>query len=309
MLDPLSDVLTHLEMRGSLYFRTDLRGEWAVSVPRHPGVARFHVLVSGPCRVQVGPDAAPLQRGDLVVVPHGAAHMLSDAPGRSPVPLDQVLDATAYDGGKDLRVGEGAEPTVLVCGHFAFADELLHPVLDSLPALIHLRAAEGSDFTWLDAATRAVGKETAERPPGWEAVVDHVTSVLFIQALRGALGRTTRTPAMAAFGDPQLGRALGAIHEQHARPWSLDELARHAGMSRTTFATRFRARMGVSPIAYATRWRMQRARRDLLGSDDIVVAVAERAGYRSEAAFCRAFARFYGTPPATYRKEHRDVPR
>ena len=307
MLDPLTDVLATLRMRGTLYFRTDFRAPWGVSVPERRLVARFHLLIRGEAWVEVDATRVRMQRGDLVLVPHGAFHTLRDQPDRPYESVDDVLDETAYDGTSDLRYGGDGESTVLVCGHFGFDDELLHPVLETLPAVVHLRAAEGHDFTWLDGATRAIAVETATRAPGWEAVVDRVSAILFIQALRASLSEPSAAAVVAAFADPQIGRALVAVHEDPAYPWSLQDLARLARMSRTVFADRFRACMGLTPMAYVTRWRLQRARRHLLDSDDIVAAVAERAGYSSEAAFCRAFRRLYGKPPATYRRERGHV--
>ena len=307
MTDALSDVLSTLQMRGSLYFRTDLRSPWGLEVPENAGTIRFHILVRGEAWIEAQATSVRLERGDLVLVPHGAAHLLRDTPTRPTVPLATVLDETAYDGTSDLRYGGDGASTVLVCGHFAFDDELLHPLLEGLPPLLHLRAADGSDFLWLDAATRAVGVETDRRLPGWAAVVDHVSAILLVQALRSCLGSADSPTSMAAFADPQLSRALCALHEDPARSWTIEALGRHAGMSRTTFAERFRASMGMPVMAYVTRWRLQRARRDLLASGDVVAAVAYRAGYASEAAFCRAFQRLYGKPPATYRREHGDV--
>jgi len=303
VLDPLSDVLSTLEMRGTLYFRTALRAPWGLEVPAQPQVARFHVVVSGEVWLSVGDRHVRMERGDLALVPHGASHLLRDQPDRPTMPVDEVIDATGFNGSTDLIYGGDGPSTVLVCGHFLFDDELLHPVLESLPPVVHLRAADGHDYLWLDSATRSLRLETAERPPGWEAVIDHVTAILFIQALRSALTDRDAPRVVAAFADTHLARALGAIHERPAHPWTLQELARVAGMSRTVFAERFRSRMGIAPMAYVTRWRLQRARRDLLRSDDIVAVVAERAGYASEAAFSRAFQRLYKRPPARYRRE------
>ncbi|MCA9576729.1 MAG: AraC family transcriptional regulator [Polyangiales bacterium] len=309
MLDPLSDVLSTLRMRGALYFRAALGEPWGLSVPANVGVTRFHILVRGAAFVDTASARVAMAPGDLLLVPHGATHALRSRPTEPVVPVQDVLDELAFDGVTDLVHGGDGDTTLLVCGHFAFDDELLHPVLDVLPSLLHVPAAEGGGFGWIDAATRAVGHEMADRRPGWQAIVDRVTGVLFIHALRSALERPDAHPVIAAFADPSLGRALYAIHEAPANAWTLETLGRRAGMSRTLFAERFRAQMGMPPMAYLTRWRLQRARRDLLDSGDVVAAVAERVGYASEAAFNRAFQRAYGKPPATYRRHHEDAAR
>jgi AraC-like DNA-binding protein len=306
LLDPLSDVLSTLRLHSSIYFRTELGAPWGLDVPALGRVARFHVVVAGRCHVEVpGPGrVALLERGDLALVPHGARHLLRSQAGLETVPLDAALDSSAYDGSGDLRHGGEGERTTMVCGHFAFDDEALHPALAGLEALLHLRAADGYDFTWLDAAARSLGRETAARLPGWKAVVDRAAEILFVQALRSQYARAEAPASLAAFSDARLARCLAAIHAEPEREWTLEQLAATAGMSRTAFAVRFRNLAGLPPMAYVTRWRLQRARRELLDSTDIVAAVAARFGFDSEASFSRAFRRLYGLPPATYRRQH-----
>ncbi len=305
-MDPLTDILTTLQMKGTLYFRTDFRAPWGVEVPQHNLVVRFHLVIRGSVWLNVDQKSPIcLQRGDLALIPHGACHFLRDRPERETVPIHCVLDETAYHGAADLRYGGQGESTILVCGHFAFSDEVLHPILQALPPTMHIRATDGHDFTWLDAATRSIAMETAKRSPGWSAIVDRVSAILFIQALRTTL-HTEHSAPMAAFADPQLGKALSSIHQESAHPWTLQELARRAGMSRTVFAERFKLRMGLSAMAYVTRWRLQKARKELVETDEIIAAIAEGVGYSSEAAFSRAFQRLYGAPPGLYRKgKHR----
>lgn len=305
MKDPLTDVLSTLRMKGTLYFRTDLRGRWGLDVPEHTQAVRFHVVVDGFCYVKVPHtgDTVRMQRGDLVLIPHGARHLLLQSPEAQAVHIQSVLEETAYDGSNDLRYGNGDEQTILVCGHFAFDDEALHPILHQLPSILPIRAREGHDFVWLDSATRSLGQETSQKTPGWEAVVNRVSEILFIQALRTQFGRSDAPPVVAAFADPRMNNALSAIHEDPSRGWSLEGLARRAGMSRTSFAIKFKELLGIAPMAYVSRWRLQYSRRLLLDTDHIVASIAEDCGYASEASFSRAFQRLYGKPPATYRRE------
>ncbi len=307
MLDSLTDVLMTLRMRGTLYFRTNFRAPWGVEVPARQLVARFHLLIRGEAWIEVGGVQTRMRRGDLVIVPHGARHFLRDKPERPTILVGRVLDESSYDGTADLCHGGTGESTVLVCGHFSFDDELLHPVLAALPPVVHIEAAQGHDFTWLDAATRTVAAETSKRAPGWEAVVDHVSTILFIQSIRVALTRPELNDRITVFSDQQVGRALDAIHADPTHAWTLREMAQRAGMSRTVFAQRFRDCVGMTAMAYVTRWRLQRARRRLLDTNEIIAAVAGDAGYSSEAAFCRAFQRLYGSPPGAYRRERAEM--
>ncbi len=304
-MDPLTDILHTLRMKGSLYFRTHLTAPWGIAVPAREGVARFHVVIDGSCLLETdGGHQAELRRGDLALVSRGAAHTLQDDKSTRIVPLADVLDDSAYDGSDDLAYGGDGAATTLVCGHFAFDDEVTHPVLDDFPPLLHVNAAQGHHFEWLDQATRALGRETARRPPGWEVVVARASEILFVQVLRSQIASSGTQRAVAAFADEKLSRALQVIHGRPEHPWDLRMLARHAGMSRTAFAVQFRDHLGVTPMAYVTQWRLQKARLALVGSDDNVAAIATRHGYASEAAFSRAFQRQYGKPPARYRREY-----
>jgi len=304
-MDVLSDVFRTLRVRSTLYFRTALHAPWGLEVPVEPRVARFHLVIDGACLIDADPGGRVLlQRGDLALVPNGARHALLSDAGATIVPLERALDETAFDGTTDLCYGGEGPRTTLVCGHFAFADELSHPALATLPPLLHVSAADGHDLRWLDAATRMIGGETADRPPGWEVIVDRVAEIVFVHALRVRLANGEVPTPIAALADEHIARALSEIHAAPERPWSLEDLARSAGLSRTGFAVRFRELMGLPPMAYLTRWRLQRARRELVESSDPITDVAERACYASEAAFSRAFRRLYGTPPATYRRQH-----
>ncbi len=303
-MDPISDVFRTLRVRSALYFRTQLTAPWGLEVPAQPRVARFHIVVDGSCLIGLEGREVELQRGDLAIVPKGAAHTLRSDAQSGFQPLSEVLEETAYDGSNDLRHGGGGSAAVLVCGHFGFDDDIAHPVVESLPPLLHISAKQGHDFSWLDAATRALGAETAQRLPGWEVIVSRVSEMLFIQVLRIQLSSEDAPTAIAAFSDDRLSHALQAIHESPEEEWDLETLSKKAGMSRTAFAVRFREHLGMPPMAYLTQWRLQKARAALLSSEEIVAAIAAQHGYRSEAAFSRAFHRLYGMPPAAYRKEH-----
>ncbi|MEM9073354.1 MAG: AraC family transcriptional regulator [Myxococcota bacterium] len=307
-MDPLSDIFQTLRVRSSLYFRAHLTAPWGLEVPAQDRVARFHIVLDGSCLLGVeGKSEQHLQRGDLAVVPRGAAHTLRADEASQTFALATVLDESAYDGREDLYFGGEGSPTVLVCGHFAFDDNITHPVIDALPAVLHIRATEGHDFRWLDGATQSLGAETRGRPPGWEVVASRVSEILFVQILRAQIGRSETPTAIAAFSDPQLSHALRAIHEDPQRKWNVEALARRAAMSRTAFAVRFREHLGTPPMAYITQWRLQKARIALVDSDETVASIAIDHGYQSEAAFSRAFQRLYGKPPATYRRDLRDA--
>jgi AraC-like DNA-binding protein len=298
--DVLGEILATLELTSQLYFRAELTSPFAIAVPEEPGRIRFHVVAEGSCTIALGgADAAPLGPGDLVLVPHGAAHVLADAPGRAARPLAAVLAESGFAAGGPLVSGGGGARTVLVCGHFAFGERLLHPILSSLPPLMPVRARGRAGYAWLGQLLRHIESETRARRSGYVEVVRRVSEILLIEVLR-ASAQEGEAGALAALADPQLGRALEALHGGPEADWSLEALARIAGLSRTLFAERFRERLGVSPMKYLATWRVQKARALLAQSGVSVAEAARRVGYRSESAFHRAFREQFGAAPGAY---------
>ena len=239
--------------------------------------------------------------GDLVLVPHGSAHVLCDPPERASVPLDRVLAESGFDAGGPLAYGGDGARTVLVCGHFAFADVQPLPLVDALPPLLHLRAEAGDGYGWMDQVVRRMERETRSRAIGHGEVVRRLSEILLVEVLR-AHAACGDAAALSCLGDPHLARALEAIHERPEAGWTLAALARAAGQSRTLFAERFRARMGVSPMKYLARWRLLRARRLLAQGGLSVSEVARRSGWVSESAFHRAFREEFGASPGRWRR-------
>jgi len=257
-------------------------------------------------RQRAGGAGAPLrlEAGDLVVIPHGASHVLRDSPKTRPTMLDQALAASGYQGEGCLVYGRGdrGAPCRLVCGHFEFADGVEHALLQVLPALIHIPAAVGASISWLDDALRYIAAEVAAAKPGHTAIVKRLSEIVFVQTVRAAAdqpGELLRP--LAGYFDPKISRALHALHHAPERAWTVASLAAAAGMSRTRFAVRFQQLVGVPPLGYATQWRMQQARRLLEDSSRTVLAVANQVGYVSESSFSRAYSKYYGSPPRRQR--------
>ena len=179
----------------------------------------------------------------------------------------------------------------------------MHPLVDSLPPLIHLPARAGNGFGWVPPLLEAAEREARLDQPAGQAVARRLAEILFIQLLRSVSSQPG--PASGLLGlidDPQLGRALRSMHADPAGSWSLDALASEAGVSRSVFADRFRERIGMTPMRYLTEWRMQRAR-ELLANPSLSVSdVGRRVGYASESAFNRAFRDAIGEPPGRHRR-------
>lgn len=317
MLDLLSDILTRLSLRGTLYFRTSFSPPFGVQVPPFQNVARFHFVQRGELKVHVPATGGTLRlrQGDLVLIPHGNAHMLlcNEVQPLEALPLEQVLQDAGYDGGGVLVYG-GAEEhrdTQLICGHFSFAGMpgrrgTGHMLIDRLPPYIVIENYGEEAGAWIEATLRMIGSEVQGARIGGDLIALKLSEVLFAQAIRAYLEHQSPSgSALAGFADPRLSRALTAFHQAPAQEWSVEGLAREAGMSRTAFAQEFTAKMAVTPMQYLTSWRMQIACQGLTEQGLNVADAAEIAGYASEAAFSRVFRKQVGMSPAAYRQQHR----
>ncbi|MGI9383727.1 MAG: AraC family transcriptional regulator [Methyloligellaceae bacterium] len=306
-MDVLSDILNALRFQSCLYFTTDFRPPWGLSVPAYLNVARFHVVMSGACWIRVGADGAPqqLSAGDIILIPHGAPHTLSDVPQRPLVDVNDVLRDHGLDAHGCLVYGgldeEGA--TRLVCGHFEF-DEVEHSFLNALPSQIVVRNQASRPQSRLDSILRLVAEEARNSRPGGDFVLKRLTEVLFVQTVRTWNSDSDKLGhgLLAAIADRHVGRSLSAIHERADERWTVDTLAREAGLSRTVFAERFRDLVGESPMHYVTSWRMQRARLLLKESDFSIDRIAYEVGYESPASFARVFRRTTGQSPGAVRR-------
>ncbi|WP_298835897.1 AraC family transcriptional regulator [uncultured Roseobacter sp.] len=309
MLDLLSDILTNLSMRGTIYFRTSFTKPWGVAVPKYENVARFHFAHRGSCLVRVEGVGEPvdLAQGDLVIIPHGAPHALycGHTPERTIMPLDTVLQVSGFTGSGVLVHG-GDEPqseTQLICGHFSFDPHARHILLERLPPVIHIRNYGESAGRWMEATLRMIGEESGGQKMGGDLIALKMSETIFAQAIRTFIeGSDAREWGLGAFADRNLSRALDAFHKAPADSWTVGTLARAAGMSRTSFAVQFQKAMDMTPIDYVTRWRMEIAKTVLLSPGSSLTDAAESAGYASDSAFARTFRKETGMSPAEFRK-------
>ncbi|NMO23303.1 AraC family transcriptional regulator [Pyxidicoccus fallax] len=301
--DLLGQILERTRLRGQLYCRTVVRAPWGLRFPP-TAVATIHLVISGSGHLAQGRQVIALGPGDVVLLPRGDGHSLSDAPRTPKVPLEQWL-AERGDAPVHVPGGTGAESRFL-CGFFTFDEPMAHPVLRLLPERVHLRGDSEAVRAMLPTVALLEQEyERAER--GVSVVVSRLLDVLLVQVLRAWADAQPPGEAgwLGALGDRTLASALGWMHSEPGRDWSVDELARRAGTSRATLARRFAAEVGMAPHAYLTRLRMQEAAVQLRQGDEGLAAIAARVGYDSEFAFNRAFRRFMGMPPGVYRRHAR----
>jgi AraC-like DNA-binding protein len=310
-VDVLSDVLSALRLRGVLYFSTEFRPPWGLRVPLHRRVARFHLVARGSCWVRAfgrTEELVHLETGDLILIPHGAEHVLADTPDTPCRTVDEVVKAAGFEGRGALVLGgeDTGAPTRLVCGHFEFDEDVDHPLLGQLPVALVIRWDEAVRDTPLEDVFRFITREVRDGRPGHDAIVRRLSEVLFVEAVRvWAGGAEDDRGLLAALKDPRLGEALAAIHGDPAAPWTLESLGRRAAMGRTAFAQRFREIVGQAPLQYVTSWRVQNAKRLLAESQLTIEQIADRIGYKSGAAFSRVFKKSTLTSPGDYRRRAR----
>ena len=312
MLDLLSDILTRLSFRGTLYFRTSFTEPWGVQVPAYSNVSRFHYVHRGECVVRVDGETTEtrLSQGDLVLIPHGRAHTLTcrHSGANEALALDDVIERSGWRGNGALVYG-GSEPaldTQLICGHFSIAPGSRHILFDRLPTQIVVPDYGVESGRWLEATLRVIGAEAGGTRLGGDLVALKMSEALFAQALRCFIeAHKDEDHALSGFADAHLTRALAAFHAAPADTLTVASMAREAGMSRTAFAQVFVRKLGVTPMQYVTSWRMQLAR-DALSARNLSVAdAAELVGYASESAFARVFRKEVGMAPAAFRQSAR----
>jgi AraC-like DNA-binding protein len=303
--DVLTDVLATLRLRGRVFCTSELSAPWALSLPARD-YAHFHLIERGGAwiRLKGVTQAVPLASGDLVIIAHGGGHILSDQPRTKAVPLEDLPKRPSF-GTNLITHGGGGVETLMTCGSFQFETLTENPVLAALPPLIHLHGDRVPLTEWLEPTLKMLAWEARHPRPGTETVISRLTDIIFVQALRAYI--EDQEPGdggwLSALRDPKIGLALGLIHREPERDWTVAALAESVAMSRSLFAARFSALVDTPPLAYLTRWRMSLAARLLVRERLTAGEVARRVGYESEAAFSKAFKRRFGLPPSTYRRQ------
>ncbi|MBX3460965.1 MAG: AraC family transcriptional regulator [Planctomycetes bacterium] len=315
-IDVLSDVLRAVRLSGAVFFDVQASCPWVAESPDSATVAPglmpgaghvipFHVLTRGQCHAGLlDGDAVLLEAGDVVVFPHGDAHVLASAPGmRAPVDTESYRRAGYTRLPVKLSPGGGGEPLAhLICGFLGCDARPFNPLLEALPPMLVVRAqAPGS--RWLETFVEVALAESRAASPGGETVLARLSELLFIEVVRRHVQSLPPGGSgwLAAQQDPAISRALGLLHAEPAAPWTLEALAQRCGLSRSVLAERFTQVVGQPPMQYLTRWRMQLAAGMLAAGGHKIAAVARQVGYDSEAAFSRAFKKHVGKSPSQWR--------
>ncbi|MDZ7622454.1 MAG: AraC family transcriptional regulator [Candidatus Competibacteraceae bacterium] len=325
--DPLSDLLRSVRLRGAVFFYVSLRDQWSAEasaaqeiaeavVPGCEHAMEYHMIAKGSGWAAVsGLPPVRLSAGDIVLFPQGDRHVISSAPGLEPNRIEpewvfarrhdpKPLPISIRHGVVDDQASMPIEDAdaVLVCGFLGCDLKPFNPLIAALPRILHLPAARAGD--WVARVIDQAVVESNERRPGGDAVLERLSEMMFVDVARRYLDGLPEeaTGWLAGLRDRFVGKALALMHERPDRAWSVDDLGRAVGLSRSALHERFVQYLGHPPMHYLAHWRIQLGARLLRESHRKVATIALDVGYDSEAAFSRAFRRLVGLPPAAWRK-------
>jgi AraC-like DNA-binding protein len=314
-MDALSQSLRVVRLVGAIFLHGRFTAPWCYQSPHADAAAPFleptaervvifHLVTEGDCWVELG-DQPPLHltAGDAVLFPRGDAHRMGSTPGLPPASGARLHEVLARRP-RLLAYGGGGATTKLVCGYLACDARFAGLLLTGLPPVVKVGVRGSNAGIWLEASLRYALAEARSPRPGGQGVLAKLAEVLFIEVLRIHMNEQAegRTGWLAGISDRVVGAALRALHAEPARHWTLEDLARAAGTSRSVLAERFQQLVGQAPMQYLAQWRMLLASNLLARSNAPLARIAEQIGYQTDTAFSRAFRREFGMPPAAWRR-------
>ena len=318
-MDALSDILKSVRLEGAVYLNAEFSAPWCVQgecgIPKvkermaaAEHVMFFHFLTEGACKARLAGsnETVTLVAGDLLLFPQDDRHFLGSDPQIAPMGVGGMVSAEDMASGEfvQIRHGGGGPVTRFVCGYLACNRSLSRPLFEALPRMLRIPVGDGPASSLLRELLRTAVRETLAERPGTESMLSKLSELLFVEAMRRYVDALPPEGRgwLSGVRDPHVGRALGLMHADPSRAWTVDALAREVALSRSALAARFTTLIGEPPIQYLVRWRLALAARSLRTGGDAIARIAEKSGYESEAAFSRAFKREFGKPPAAWRR-------
>ena len=317
-MDALSDVLRVANLTGGVFLHADFFAPWCVAgqfSPEHcaPAIGPashlivYHYVVEGAFNVRVQGESGKgtvIAAGELVLLPRNDLHLMGSDLDLAPVAGPDIIRPRKDGGLLTIHHGGAGPRTQVICGFLGCGSAKGNPVLATLPPLLKLDVKQAGAAEWIRSTFQYAATEVAAGRPGSETVLAKISELLFAEAVRRYAETLpeAQTGWFAGLREPHVARALALLHHDIARRWTVDELGREVGLSRSALADRFIRLIGVPPMHYLASWRMQVATERLRTTSASLAQVAEAVGYESEAAFSRAFKKAFGTAPATWRR-------
>ena len=310
-MDPLSDVLRAVKLNGAYFYLVEAGAPWSVYalaarelvprvLPEAEHLISYHMLLSGSCWGGLDETSqVRMEPGDVIVFPHGDSHLMSSDEGHRDGSGKKGTSAERYP--ETVLLGPEAERnTAFVCGFLGCDVRPYNPLMASLPRRMHISGAAGG---WLSQFPRQVVAESRNGRAGSETMLTRMAELMFVEVVRRHIEALPQQQSgwLAGLRDAVVGPALSQLHERPGHSWTLPELASTIASSRTVLVERFSRLVGVPPMQYLTRWRLQLAAEQLSRGSSKVAAIGAQVGYQSEAAFSRAFKRETGLSPAAWR--------
>ena len=315
-MDALSDILRVARLSGGVFFNAEFSAPWCVAAQMSPELCApmlgstghlipYHYVVDGEMSVAV-PNEQPqhLGSGEVVLFPRNDVHLIGSDISLPPVSAAAVILSAENKIVQTVRHGGGGDAAHMVCGFLGCDSSLTNPIISTLPPSMILKVDETPAADWIRSTFQYAAYEVASGQTGSTAVLAKLSELLFVEAVRQYVRSIPegQTGWLAGLRDPAVSRALTLMHANMVHAWSVDELGREVGISRSGLAERFTRVIGMAPMRYLVDWRLQVAAQKLRDSGDPLVRIAEQVGYESEAAFSRAFKKKFGAAPATWRR-------
>lgn len=314
-MDALSDMLSVIRLKGGVFLRAHFTAPWCVISrvyendlgPYLDGaehIMLYHYVVEGRLVARVGNDRPlEIEAGQVVLLPHNHMHLLGSDVQLPPVPSRDIVH---YDPNAELFTithGGGGQSTRVVCGFLGCERVDGNPLLQSLPALIRFDTREAASEQWIRSSFEFAASALQTKKSSDSAILARLSELLFMEAVRHYVEELPddQNGWLGGLKDPVVARTLALIHARVKDPWTVDDLGREVGLSRSALADRFVRTIGEPPMRYLTRWRIQLAAHRLRDRNEPIARIAEEVGYDAEAAFGRAFKRVMGQSPAAWR--------
>jgi len=305
-MDALSVLLQNVHLFETKYYRLNVTGNWSYSLTRQDTIL-FYLVMSGGFCIDVGNGPRETRAGDMIMIPSAHQHMSYALNYHSDEaqPLDELL-MSCKEHTLDLK-GDGDSEASLILIECKYDKAMIRPLLSVLPSILpEVNDEDDGRFEVIDVEIRLLTLEAEHERMGKTAVINHWASIMMIECLRVYIESLPEATEnwLKAMKDPFLTKALVAMHEMPSENWTINKLAEVAGMSRSSFAQRFKEVVGIPPLTYLMDYRLRLAARYLRLQQNSISRISGLVGYASDSTFSQAFKRVYGISPKAYRQQY-----